>query len=182
MKKSLLFLAVLGVLGLVIGNQGRAVEPATVKSFKVAIVDFQRAINETEEGKKAEATLNAALEEKKKKFEILKQELDSLRQDFEKQRLVLSGKLLDEKRDVLQKKLIEVEQTGMGYEQDLSQKKAQSLQNIVMGLQTVVREIGGQDKYDFIFEKSQGGVLYSPIAEDITDRVIKTYNNRSPKK
>lgn len=181
MKNSPIGLAVLGVVGLMAGGQGWGAEPAG-KSFKVAVVDFQRAINETEEGKRAEATLNAALEEKKKKFEILKQELDSLRVDFEKQRLVLSGKPLDEKRDALQKKLIEVEQTGAGYEQELAQKKAQSLQNIVMGLQAVVKEIGTQDKYDFIFEKSQGGVLYSPVAEDLTDRVIKAYNGRAPKR
>lgn len=175
MRKIVILLATLGVLGGATGAVQAAGEPASAV-LKVGVVDFQRAINETEAGKKAEQNLNAALAANKKKFDILKQELESLRQDFEKQRLVLSGKPLEDKRDVLQKKLIEVEQTGMGYEQELNQKKADALRNIVVGLQQVVQQIGNQEKYDFIFEKSQGAVLYSPLAEDITDRVIKAYN------
>ncbi len=179
MKKILILLATLGVLG---GTAGLIQAAGSGNAaLKVAVVDFQRAINETEAGKKAEQNLNTALAENKKKFDILKQELESMRQDFEKQRLVLSGKPLEDKREALQKKLIEVEQTGMGYEQDLTQKKAEALRNIVTGLQQIVQQIGGEEKFDFIFEKSQGAVLYSPLAEDITDRVIKAYNAR-PKK
>ena len=181
MKKIIILLATLGVVG---GGfaKGWAAEQKAQAAMRVGVVDFQRAINETEEGKKAEQNLYTALAEKKKKFDILKQELETMRQDFEKQRLVLSGKPLEDKRDALQKKLMEVEQTGAGYEQEMSQKKADALRNIVAGLQKVVQEIGGQEKYDFIFEKSQGAVLYSPIAEDITDRVIKTYNTHPAKK
>ncbi|MBI4124330.1 MAG: OmpH family outer membrane protein [Deltaproteobacteria bacterium] len=174
MKKTILFLVTLGVLGGAAGSLLRA-KPET-DAFKVAVVDFQRAINETADGKKAESQLNAALEEKKKKFEILKNELEGMRTDFEKQRLVLSGKPLEDKRQALQQKLIEIEKTGAGYEQELARKKGESLQKIINGLQTVVREIGQKESYDFIFEKSQGGVLFSSGAEDITDRVIKAYD------
>lgn len=178
--KKLLFLWLI-ILGMIGGRPQLWAKGEAGTDLKVAVVDFQRAINETEEGKKAEMSLNAALEEKKKKFEILKNELDGMRQNFEKQRLVLSGKPLEEKKQALQEKLIEVEKTGMGYEQELTQKKAKALQEIVVGLQQVVQEIGAKENYDFIFEKSQGAVLFSSSAEDITDRVIKAYNSRSQK-
>ena len=174
MKKSIIVLATLGVVGM--GGRGLVAGQNPNPAMKVAVVDFQKAINETDDGKKAEAALNASLAEKKKKFDILKSELDTMRQDFEKQRLVLTGKPLQEKQEALQKKLMEVEQTGMGYEQDLGNKKSEALKKIVMGLQEVVTQIGAQDKFDFIFEKSQGGVLYTSGAEDITDRVVKAYN------
>ena len=85
MKKTLLFLMTLGVLGGPVAS-GLWANPAAGTDLKVAVVDFQRAINETEDGKQAERSLNTALEEKKKKFEILKGELEAMRQDFEKQR------------------------------------------------------------------------------------------------
>ena len=175
MKKTIMLLMTLGVLGGPAATKLWA-NPAAGADLKVAVVDFQRAINETEDGKQAERSLNAALEEKKKKFEILKGELEAMRTDFEKQRLVLSGKPLEEKKQALQEKLIEIEKTGAGYEQDLARKKAEALQKIITGLQTVVQEIGQKESYDFIFEKSQGGVLFSSGAEDITERVIKAYN------
>lgn len=177
MKKSIVFLVTLGLIGDLVAG-GLWAKADAGGDLKVAVVDLQRAINETNDGKAAEQTLNAALEEKKKKFEILKNELEAMRQDFEKQRLVLSGKPLEEKRLALQGKLIEVEKTGAGYEQDLARKKAEALQKIIMGLQTVVQEIGQSEAFDFIFEKSQGGVLFSSGAEDITERVIKAYNTK----
>lgn len=176
MKKSkALRQVVVGVI-CVAGLCGFSSWAKAASDMKVGIVDFQKAINQTEAGKKAEKSLNTALEEKKKKFEILKNELETLRQDFEKQRLVLSGKALDEKRDILQQKLIEVEKTGASYEQDLSAQKSQSLQKILTGLQGVVETIGKKDGFTFIFEKSQGGVLFTTGAEDITDRVIQEFN------
>jgi len=175
MRKLHIFLVTLGVVGLVAYGASEA-KDNSAKGMKVATVDFQRAINETNAGKKAEKELNSALEERKKKFDILKKELDTMRKDFEKQRLVLSGKPLDEKRTALQNKLIEVERTGVTYEQDLTKKKAVSLKSIVTGLQKVVEAIGVKEQYDFIFERTQGGVLFSSGAEDITDQVIKEFN------
>lgn len=180
MKSLLISLVTLGVLGFGFQPAAQA-KTAPSSELKVAVVDLQRAINETEEGKKAEQSLNTSLAEKKRKFEIMKAELEELRKDFEKQRLVLSGKPLEDKRQALQQKLIELEQTGAGYEQELSQKKAEALKKIVIGLQAVVQEIGQKESFSFIFEKSQGGVLFSSGAEDITERVIQTYNNRSKK-
>lgn len=171
MKKRYFILPLVGLVALIGTPSLRAKE-----AIKVAIVDFQRAINETEAGKSAEKKLNVALEEKKKKFDILKNELETMRQDFEKQRLVLTGKPLDEKREALQNKLIEVEKIGATYEQDLARQKAESLKNIVVGLQTVVNQIGQKEGYDFIFERSQGGVLFSSSAQDITLQVIQEFN------
>lgn len=175
MKKIYLFLAGLGAVGLLIVSGSLPVSMAA-GSVKVAMVDFQRAINETNAGKRAEKELTVSVEEKKKKFDILKNELETMRQDFEKQRLVLSGKPLDEKREALQNKLLEVEKIGATYEQDLAKQKGESLKNIITGLQQVVGEIGKKDGYDFIFERSQGGVLFTSGSQDITEQVIKEYN------
>lgn len=150
---------------------------AAQADLKVGVVDFQRAINETDEGKRVEQQLNSSLSEKKKKFDILKNELEALRVDFEKQKLVLTGKPLDDAKQSLQNKFIEVEKTGATYEQELNQKKAEALQRMISGLQEIVQQIGKEGGYNLIFEKSQG-VLFSSSGEDITDRVIKAYNSR----
>lgn len=175
-RKTLVILAAV-VLGVVAIKALRAEN--TPNTLKFATVDFQRAINETNDGKKAEQTLNAALAEKKKKFDILKSELEGLKVAYEKDRLILSGQALDEKKQALQKKLIEVEQTGATYEQELAVKKSEALKKILTGLQLVVQDIGKKETYTFIFERSQGGVLFTSGAQDITDRVIKEYNATS---
>ena len=173
-RKAVAITILTGLMALGVSTLQAETTPNTKMRF--GMVDFQRALYETNEGKKAEASLNAAMNEKKKKFEILKSELDAMKTDFEKQRLVLSGQPLEEKKQGLQKKLIEVEQTGASYEQELGNKKADSLKKILTGLQGVVQDIGQKEGFTLIFEKSGGGVLFSQGAEDITDRVIKAYN------
>lgn len=180
MFRKAVLIVTLGVL-IAGGVSSLKAETSPNAAMKFGMVDFQRALNETNEGKKAEAALNAAMTEKKKKFDILKSELDAMKQDFEKQRLVLSGAPLEEKKQALQKKLIELEQTGATYENELGNKKAEALRKILTGLQSVVQDIGQKEGFTLIFEKSGGGVLFSSGAQDITDRVIKTYNANPPK-
>lgn len=176
MRKLLTLFTIVGVSFLSVSTlEAKTAEAA---DLKVAIVDFQKAINETGQGKKADTELKTAAAEKQKKFEIIKKELESQQQEFEKQRLVLTGKSLDEKRNALQQKLMEVEKTGFEYEQELGQKRAEKLQKIVEGLREVVQAIGAEGKYDFIFEKSQGGVLFSQGAQDITETVVKQFDQK----
>ncbi|OGQ48652.1 MAG: hypothetical protein A3H42_04995 [Deltaproteobacteria bacterium RIFCSPLOWO2_02_FULL_46_8] len=177
-KKSLL-LVTLGVLSL---GVVKTLHAENTPAFKIAVVDFQKAINETEDGKKAEAQLNASLTEKRKKFDILKGELKTMTQDFDKQRLVLSGQALEDKKQALQKKVMEVEQKGAGFEQELANAKTESLKKILTGLQSVVQTIGQKDGYTLILERSQGGVLFTSGAKDITPDVIKEYNAHPAKK
>lgn len=178
-KKSVLLIT-LGVFGLGVAGTLRA-ENAPEGNLKIAVVDFQKAINETNDGKKAEAQLNASLTEKKKKFDILRNELEALKQDFEKQRLVLSGQALEDKKQALQKKLLEVEQKGATFEQELANAKTESLKKILTGLQSVVQNIGQKGGYNLILERSQGGVLFTSGAKDITGDVIKEYNAKPSK-
>lgn len=176
MRKSLWLFTISGFIFL--GGAAFGIKTAEAVGLKVATVDFQRAINETGAGKKADVELKAEAAEKQKKFEIMKQELEGQRQEFEKQRLVLTGKTLDDKRNSLQQKLMEIEKVGYTYEQELGQKRAERVQKIVEGLREVVQALGVAGKYDFIFEKSQGGVLFSQGAEDVTDAVVKQFNNK----
>ena len=180
MLRKILVILVLGAVAFA-GVRSLKAENTPAPSLKVGLVDFQQALQGTEEGKKAEQSFQASVSEKKKKFDILKTELEQMKQDFEKNKLVLTGAALDGKRQSLQKKLMEVEQTGANYEQELSNKKAESIRKILTGLQSVVQQIGQKEGFTFIFEKSQGGVLFTSGAKDLTDEVIKEFNAHPPK-
>ncbi len=42
----------------------------------------------------------------------------------------------------------------------------------------IIAEIGKQDKFTLVVEKSQDAVLYAEASEDLTDRVVSIYNKR----
>jgi Skp family chaperone for outer membrane proteins len=45
-------------------------------------------------------------------------------------------------------------------------------------LEVVVREIAKKKGYSFIFEKMEGGILYGPEADDLTEEVVRKYDKK----
>src|SRR3989338_1267006 len=69
--------------------------------IKVAVVDFQLALNNVEQGKKAKAALKIEFDSKQKKLDLMQKELQTMKEDIEKQRVVLSESSLRSKNFVL---------------------------------------------------------------------------------
>ncbi len=171
-------LALLVVLALVLLRPGFAHAEATASTLKFGLVDLQQALNDIEEGKKAKATLKADFDAKQKKFEIRKNEIEQLRADFEKQRLIASEAALKTKEDDLRQKMGTLQLDLQKAQQDLSTQEMQVTQKLLGELRDIVKSIGAEKGYTAIFEKSQDVLLYSPIATDLTADVIGAYNKK----
>lgn len=143
---------------------------------KVAVVSLQQALNQTEEGKKSMAAIQADMQLKKKQLDDMKTELKSMRDEIEKQKMVLSKEALDAKAGAIQTKFLELQRKAVEYEQALRQKETDSVGKILKSLRTVVIELAKREKYDIVYENSADVILYSANAVDITAEVIKAYN------
>lgn len=144
---------------------------------KVGTVSLQRALNESEEGKKAKAAIQAEFETKKKQFEGTQAELKKLREDLEKQKSVLSQEALQAKAGELQQKFLDFQQKAMQTDQDLKTKEAQSAQKIISALRAMVPGIAKAGGYEIVYENSGEVILYSAHAVDLTPELIKAYNS-----
>lgn len=142
---------------------------------KFGYVDFNRAMNEVNEGKKAKATLEAEFAQKQKKLELMQKELQSKQQELEKQRLILSAEAMKKKEDEFRQKFLEINQKLGQFKEEMAKREYTLTSNILNKLKRVVGKIGQSENYTMILEKSQ--VLYSPSGTDLTDRVIKDYNS-----
>lgn len=152
------------------------VAAADTGTYKFGYVDFNRALNEVEEGKRAKSNLKAEFEQKQKKLEMMQKELTAMQQDLEKQRLILSAEALKKKEEIFRKKFIEVNQKLGSYKEEMAKKEIQATGKILNRLRNLVRNIGSKEGYTMILEKSQDVVIYSPPGSDLTSRVIKMFN------
>lgn len=155
----------------------KSVKAADAPVYKFGYVDFQRALNEVEEGKKAKATLKSEFEEKQKKLDLVQNELQAMKNDLDKQRLILSQDALKEKEENYRRKFMELQQKLATYKEELQMKEAQLTSNILAVIHKIINDIGQKEGYSLILEKSQEVVLYSPQDADLTSRVIKEYNS-----
>lgn len=149
-----------------------------VNATRVALVDFQVAILQTEEGKAAKAKIEKELDSRKKELLSQQSELKKMEDDFEAKRGVLSE---DEKaartRD-LQNKLMAFQRSQMALEQEVRQKEMQETQKIFQNLSSLVEEYAKKNSFDLVFEKGAGAVLYVARGSDITAEIISLYNQR----
>jgi len=171
MKRIAVLLSAVAVL-LVVGRVNAADAPA----YKFGYVNFQRTLNEVEEGKKAKALLKSEFDEKQKKLDVVQNELQKMKTDLDKQRLILSQEALKEKEDEYRKKFMELQQKLGSYKDELQVKEAKMTSEILIVIHDMIYNIGKTDGYSTILESSQDVLLYAPESADLTDRIIKEYN------
>src|ERR1700752_2385603 len=75
---------------------------ARAEEMRLGYVDLQRAMYETEDGRKAKAQLKKVFEQKQKELDELQENFKKKKEDFDKKRTLLSADKVREKETELQ--------------------------------------------------------------------------------
>lgn len=178
MKKNLI-VATLAIAALLFAGSATAKKESGTDftgGIKLGYVDFNRALNETTEGKAAKRTLESEFKERQQKLDIVQNELKKMKDELEKQRLILSPEAMKDKELKYRDKFLELQQKLTTFKQEMAQKELTMTSGLLKKLKKIVTDIGQKESYTMILEKSQDVVLYAPAADDLTDRVIQICN------
>ena len=146
---------------------------------KIGVVDLQRAINETEDGRQAKRRLKKLFDERQKSLDAKQTNLKAQKDSLERQQDVLSEDALRKKVEKYQADLMDLQNEYMQYQQELSSKEAELTQVILEKMQGILRRIGQTDGYTLIVEANEGGVVWVPSNLDLTDVLIQRYNKQA---
>lgn len=146
---------------------------------KIAVVDLRRAVLETEEGLRVQASL-------KKLFDSRQTELDTKQTQLQKDKEALDKEIQSKKtpQDVLQKKLENLQKTAAelqgltyDYQREMSRKESELTTPILNKIIGILKRIASTEGYDMIVEKQV--VPYFRADLELTDRAIQMYNSGS---
>jgi outer membrane protein len=157
-----------------------AVPLGAQEKIKVGFIDIQKAIVESQAGKKAKENFQTHV--KKAEADLLKekQEIERLKSDYDKKTPLLK----DEERRNLEKEMerryVIYQRNMQDSQNELRQRESEMTSLILRDLEKVVVEVGKKENFTLILERSQ--VLYSDQGIDITAKVIELYNSRAPTK
>src|SRR5687767_15537079 len=98
---------------------------------KIAVVDTQRAIMETEDGLRAQATLKKLFDSRQRELDKKQEDLQKEREDIEKQRDVLSKAALAKRVDKWQREMMQLQTVFVEYNKELQKKQGELTQPIV---------------------------------------------------
>lgn len=149
---------------------------AHAQAAKIAVVDLQRAINETEDGRKSKDKLKKLFESRQQGLDKKQQDLKKLKDELDQQKNILSRDALETKVESYQKQLAELQQIYVEYQRELAEKEGELTKSIVERMERILRRIGQTDGYSMIVERGEAGVIYVPTNLDLTDVVIQRYN------
>jgi outer membrane protein len=143
---------------------------------KVAVIDVQRVVTESDPGKEVMGRLKTLTDSKAQKGQTLQQELAALQDQFNKQRFTVS-----ETRQAEMSKEIEDKQIAIRRFQDDAQREVTEAQRRELGgleerILPIINAIGQERGLTLIFNKFQSGLVYADETIDITDEVIQRFN------
>jgi len=150
--------------------------PARAQAINIGYVDVQRAVQEVDEGKAARARLQTELQQKRADLEKKRADLEKMKADYDKQAPVLSEDAKRKKQEDLQKAFIEAQNAGQQMQEELSGKEQEAMQTISKRLIQVVAEVSDKEHFTFVLDKA--ALLYAPAASDVTNEVVRRYNER----
>jgi outer membrane protein len=168
---------VLIAVAAVIASGGSVPSTASAED-KIAIVDVQRVVNESIIGKAAKSNMESQIQKAKVKLSNLQADLEKGKADLQKQSAVLSGSALEERKESLGKKQVEVQRTYQDMQEQLAKANEKEIRKVVDEIQKIVDEIADDKGYSFIFEKDRQAVIYANPQIDITQDVVKLLDKR----
>jgi len=143
----------------------------------IVVVDFQRAVAETREGKQAQAELDTMFKSKKKAIEDMQDDIQQSIDDYKGQQAILSEAAKASAEQKLMQKQQVFEQTYMQYQNEMQQSYMQMLQGLDKKMRAMTYTIGKEKGYSVVLDKAV--VVYAgPHTKDITDILISRYDSK----
>jgi len=144
---------------------------------KMAVVDVQRAVMQTEDGLRAQATLKKLFDSRQQELNKKQVDMQKQKEEIDKQSHVLSQSALQKKVDDWQKQMVELQSTFVEYNKELEKKQKELTDPIFERVIGVIKRVAGSDGYDLIVDRNTVAFARSDL--DLTDRVIQMANGSS---
>jgi outer membrane protein len=148
---------------------------------KIAYVDLQRALLEVDEGKKAKTDLKNDFDKKQKALDVEQDTLKKEKEDLDKRAMAMSDDARRQKEQELQTKLMEVTNHWQTMQKDLSEREHTLTNEIFSKMQGVIADIAQAESLTYVFDRS-AGLVYGPPSLDLTNELVRRYNDKFPVK
>lgn len=156
-----------------------AAAPAAAQTpgSKIAVIDMRRAVAETEQGLRVQATLKKLFDARQveldKKQRQLQSDQDKLKKEAERGKI--SKEALQKKYEKLVQQDQELQKVTVEYQREMQRKEQELTGPILQGIMEAVKRIAATDGFEMVLERT--AVPYFRSDLELTDRAIQMYNS-----
>ena len=144
---------------------------------RVAVIDVQKVLTQSTAGKAAYDKLKKMQDEKVEKAKSMDEEMRKLDTDINTKKISLSEDKLADMQKQLADKRIAMQRYAQDADREIGEARDRELQALEAKIKPVIDAIGKEMGIAVIFNKFESGLVYASDAIDITDTVIKRFND-----
>ena len=149
-------------------------------NVKIGYVDSNEIMNNFDEVRQVQADLEKEQRRLESEFNELVFGLDSLKQDYDRQRLLMSDTRRNEKENEIANKEKSVQKFQLdkfGPEGEIYRIQNELLKPVLAKIDAAIQKVGSERGYDFILDAMSGALLYAldshNLTEDVMDELAK---------
>jgi outer membrane protein len=183
MKKQLFAFTLAAALTVATAGYGQApFVPAPAPAVKIGLINIQRAIIESNEGRVAIERLQKQFAPRQTDLQTRQAEIEKLQRQLREQEKTLSDEARAGLVRQIEAKTKDFNRANEDATNDAQQAEAQAVNEIGQKMMKVLDEYARKYGYHVVFDvgSPQSPVLWASAAVDLTDDMIKLYNSSAP--
>ena len=143
---------------------------------KIGYIDSNEIMTKFEEVRQVQVSLEKEQRKLQAEMENLIQQLDSLKQEYDRQRLLMSDSRRQEKEQELLRSEQQIQKFQMdkfGPEGEIYRKQNQLLKPVLAKVDEAIQAVGKRQQYDYIMDAVGGAIVYALDSNNLTEDVIE---------
>ena len=145
-------------------------------NVKIGYIDSNEIMTKFEEVRQVQVSLEKEQRKLQAEMENLIQQLDSLKQEYDRQRLLMSDSRRQEKEQELvrsEQKIQKFQMDKFGPEGEIYRKQNQLLKPVLAKVDEAIQAVGKRQQYDYIMDAVGGAIVYALDSNNLTEDVIE---------
>ena len=146
-----------------------------IAEIKIGYVDSNEIMSNFEEVRQVQVDLEKEQRRLEGDLNNLISRLDSLKQDYQRQRLLMSESRRNEKENEItnmEKSVQQFQLDKFGPEGEIYKKQNQLLKPVLGKIDAAIQQVGSDRGYDFILDAMSGALLYALDSHNLTEAVM----------
>ncbi len=144
---------------------------------RVAVIDVQKVLQQSIAGKASFDRLKKMQDDRIAKAQKMDEEIANLDKEINSKKLSLSEDKLTEMNKQLNDKKVAMQRYAQDADREVGEARDKELAALEGKIKPVIDQLGKEMGLAAIFNKFESGLIYASDAIDITDTVIKRFND-----
>jgi len=147
----------------------------------IGVVNIQKIVQSSSEGKKIQGDLEKEFNKKKKELESKESGLQEEQKDLEKKKSVLSDEAFGKKQDDFRKQMVQFQDLVSKSQMEMQKRQQELLGPFLDQVKKIVSRVAEEKGLSLVLEDAPN-VIFANKASDVTDDVIKTLESPKTKR